>query len=260
MRRGRVRILLVEDNATNQLVAQGILKKLGLRADAVANGVEALKALESIPYDLVLMDCQMPTMDGYEATTQIRHPGSGVLNPDVPIIAMTAHAMKGDREKCLQVGMNDYLAKPIDPAKLAEALDQWLPEGKDIGAQKSKEAPNNGQEEKSAAPDFDKNGLLERLMGDEEMADTILELFLEDIPLQIQGLKKFLDAGDAPGTERQAHTIKGASANVGGEALHQVAWAIEQAGKTGELDTARNLTTELEARFDRLKVAIQTDA
>ena len=107
------RILLAEDNITNQHVALGILKKRGLRVDAVANGAEALKALETIPYELVLMDMNMPMMDGLEATRQIRNPQSNVPNHKIPIIAMTASAMKGDRERCLEAGMNDYLAKPI---------------------------------------------------------------------------------------------------------------------------------------------------
>jgi CheY-like chemotaxis protein len=126
-RRDAARILLAEDNITNQQVALGILKKLGLRADAVANGVEAIKALETLPYDLVLMDVQMPEMDGLEATGQIRNPQSAVCNHQIPIIAMTANAMQGDREKFLNAGMDDYVSKPVSPQALAEALDRWLP-------------------------------------------------------------------------------------------------------------------------------------
>jgi CheY-like chemotaxis protein len=127
LRRGVVRILLAEDNITNQQVAVGLLKRLGLRADAVANGVEALQALEARPYDLVLMDLQMPEMGGLEATRQIRNPDSAVRNHEVPIIAMTANAMQGDREECLEAGMNDYVSKPVSRQALAEALDRWLP-------------------------------------------------------------------------------------------------------------------------------------
>jgi two-component system sensor histidine kinase/response regulator len=121
----RIRILLAEDNIINQTVALAFLEKLGYRADVVANGQEVLHALERIPYDLVFMDCQMPEMDGFEATAVIRRPDSPVLNHDIPIIAMTAYAMKGDREKCIAAGMNDYLAKPIQAEKLAEALERW---------------------------------------------------------------------------------------------------------------------------------------
>jgi CheY-like chemotaxis protein len=126
MHRSMVRILLAEDNITNQKVAIGILKKLGLSVEVVANGAEAIGALENTPYDLVLMDCHMPEMDGYEASRHIRSSDSAVLNHDIPIIAMTADAMQGDREKCLEAGMSDYVSKPVSSKELAEVLDKWL--------------------------------------------------------------------------------------------------------------------------------------
>jgi CheY-like chemotaxis protein len=121
-----VRVLLAEDNITNQQVALGILEKLGLRVDAVADGREALDALRVIPYDVVLMDVQMPEMDGMEATRQIRNPQASILNRNIPVIAMTAHAMAGDREECLKAGMNGYVSKPIDPFALAAELERWI--------------------------------------------------------------------------------------------------------------------------------------
>ncbi|MCP4576451.1 MAG: response regulator [Deltaproteobacteria bacterium] len=127
MRRANVRILVAEDNRVNQKLALALLKKLGLSADAVANGADAVRSLKTVPYDLVLMDCQMPEMDGYEATAQIRNPQSKVRNHDIPIVAMTANAMQGDREKCIEAGMDDYISKPVNPKHLAETMEKWLP-------------------------------------------------------------------------------------------------------------------------------------
>jgi two-component system sensor histidine kinase/response regulator len=120
------RILLVEDNITNQKVALNILKRFGYKADSAADGKEAVKALETITYDIVLMDCQMPGMDGYEATGEIRNPASKVLDHEVPVIAMTAHAMKGDRERCLDAGMDDYICKPVNPRELCNMIEKWI--------------------------------------------------------------------------------------------------------------------------------------
>ena len=121
-----VRILLVEDNPVNQRVALAMLKKLGFQTDVVANGREAVKALQTVPYDLVLMDCQMPEMDGFEATRAVRQKESAASSPCIPIIAMTASAMQADREKCLQAGMSDFIAKPVQQGELAEMLARWL--------------------------------------------------------------------------------------------------------------------------------------
>ncbi|MCP5005716.1 MAG: response regulator, partial [Planctomycetes bacterium] len=122
-----VRILLVEDNVINQKIALRILeKKLGYHADVAANGREALGSLEKVDYDLILMDCQMPEMDGYEATRTIRDEASSVRNHGIPIIAMTANAMKGDREKCIESGMNDYVTKPINVKELSDTVERWV--------------------------------------------------------------------------------------------------------------------------------------
>ncbi len=243
----KARILVVDDNITNQQVAQGVLKKMGMSVDAVANGVEALRALESMPYDLVLMDVQMPVMDGLEATRHIRDPQSAVRSHVVPIIAMTAHAMQSDRDKCLAAGMNDYLTKPVTRLALATALDRWLP----------KERADGNAE--LAAPVFDRIALMENLMGDVEMTTPILEAFLEDIPQRIQSLREALAAGDAAGVEYQAHAIKGAAAVVGGEALREVASVMEVAGRGGDVATAASQLPAFEARFDRLQDALNQE-
>jgi two-component system, sensor histidine kinase and response regulator len=121
----KLRLLIAEDNIINQKVVLNYIKKLGYRADAVANGQEAIEALELAPYDLVLMDIQMPKMDGYKATKKIRDKKSKVLNPKIPIIALTAHAMAGDRNKCIEAGMDDYLTKPINPKQLFGKIEKW---------------------------------------------------------------------------------------------------------------------------------------
>jgi two-component system, sensor histidine kinase and response regulator len=121
------KILLVEDNHVNRRVAHSMLSSLGYEADDALNGLEAVLMLERSSYDLVLMDCQMPEMDGYEATAKIRSMHSSVLDHDIIVIAMTANCMAGDREKCLDAGMNDYLAKPVKKKLLAEVLERWLP-------------------------------------------------------------------------------------------------------------------------------------
>ncbi len=172
-----VRILLAEDNITNQQVAVCIFKNLGLRVDVAANGAEALKALESLPYDLVLMDVQMPEMDGIEATRAVRDPQSHVLNHQVTIVAMTANAMQGDREKCLKAGMNDYLTKPIERPALVAVLEKWLkPNGEEEHAVASEpeERVAISNDEKELVV-FDRAAFMNRMEDDADLARTVLD-------------------------------------------------------------------------------------
>jgi len=252
------RILLAEDNVTNQQVALGILKKFGLTADAVANGAEAVKALETIPYDLVLMDIQMPEMDGYEATARIRDPQSRVRNHDVPVIAMTAHAMTGDREKCLEAGMNGYVSKPVDPLALANELEKWLAKGKtEKSISDTSLGSVTGGQAQFPSPTFDRLALLDRLMGDEELAATVITGFLDDMPRQISALRAFVKDGQADKAGSQAHKIKGACGNISGQAVQEIAHTMEKAGKSGDLEQLSSLMPELESRFERLKKAME---
>jgi PAS domain S-box-containing protein len=246
------RVLIAEDNSTNREVALGILKKLGLRADAVADGIEALTALESVPYDLVLMDMRMPVMDGIEATRQIRNPLSAVLNHEIPIVALTANAMLSDREACMAAGMNGFLAKPIRKAELRDALGKWLPTDDAL-------MPAGEIIPSATAVLFDQAGVLDRLEGDEELASIVFTAFLEDIPGQIQLLKEFVKSGDTAGSARQAHSIRGAAANVGGEALRKVATEMEKSADAGNLDGVNSRMNEMEAQFLLLSDAIKHD-
>jgi CheY-like chemotaxis protein/HPt (histidine-containing phosphotransfer) domain-containing protein len=245
------RILIAEDNITNLQVAAGILKKLGLHADAVSTGQEVLTALKTIPYDLILMDMNMPEMDGLEATRLIRsqcalHPLSA---PDIPIIAMTANALQGDRARCLESGMNDYITKPVSPESLANALKKWLPQDKNAG---NPSTP-------SASIIFDKESLLARLMNDENLARNVVECFVKDLPKQITALNSYLELDDAISTVRQAHTIKSAAANVGGTALTAVAAIMEKVAKTGNLKAVKARLPELENEFDQLRTMISKE-
>jgi len=253
----KARILLAEDNITNQQVALGILRKLGLSADAVANGAEALQALESIPYNIVLMDVQMPIMDGLEATRNIRDRNSAVLNHTIPVIAMTAHVMQGDREKCLNAGMDDYLSKPVTHQTVAAMLKKWLPKYPEQRTEEEKEQMAM-QSHEADSPVWDKTGMLERMMNDENLVQKIIEVFLEDIPQQIQTLRTLLETGDVSSARRLAHSIKGASANVGGERLRDIALEIEKTtGGSGDPAVAEKLLADLEREFSCLKKEIR---
>lgn len=254
----KARILLAEDNITNQQVALGILKKLGLSADAVANGAEAIQALRTIPYDLVLMDVQMPEMDGMEAARVIRDTKSTVLNHDIPIIAMTAHAMHGDREKCLEAGMNDYIAKPVTPRALADALLEWLPKDPNTNEDDNMEIAHSvHQSSSNEKPIWDRAGMMMRLMDDESLAQEVSAIFYEDAPKQISALRESIASRDAMGAMRQAHTIKGAASNVGGERLRATAQEIEQAAKAGNMNFVEERMNELEMELERLTQAMQ---
>lgn len=258
----RTRILLVEDNITNQQVALGVLKKFGVSVDAVGSGFEALSALENIPYDLVLMDIQMPELDGVEATRRIRGERSIVLNPHIPIIAMTANASLNDREQYLQAGMNDYISKPFKAQTLLNILTRWLPVESGQDQANSQDQPfelRDAGKPGGQMPVFDKVGMQERLMNDEELIRIVIEGYLVDIPKQIQLLKGYLESGELTNAERQAHTIKGASANIGGEALRMVAADLEETIKLANLAAIPTKIGSLELNFERLQNELQKE-
>ena len=248
-RKQKIRLLLAEDNINNQKVALKILEKAGYRAEAVFNGLEALTALEKNPYDLILMDVQMPEMDGFETTAAIRRMEKE-KGGHVPIVAMTAHAMKGDRERCLEAGMDDYLSKPIQPKELIEMIERQL---KGTRPGETEVAPSERAEEPEV---FDRKALLERLDGDEEIFKEIIATFLDDAPHQIEKLKKALQERDASRVERQAHLLKGAALNIGGNGLQNAAWELEMAAREGNLTSAQSLVAMLDREFEKLKGAL----
>jgi len=264
----RHRLLLVDDNVTNQTVAGKILNKLGYEVDLAGSGQEALQAMGATHYSLVLMDCQMPELDGFEVTRRIRSGQAGVLDPKVPIIAMTARTLQGDRELCLQAGMDDYLTKPIDRRALADTLDRWLEHKTPIPrvTMPASPPPSLASEKPATAelgakpetvPAFDGKGFLERLMGDLDLADMVATTYLGDIPNQFQALSQAIEEGKAPAAGAIAHRIKGATANVGGVALQQLAHKMEAAGKADDLSTLQILLPEAKTQLQLLLQILQ---
>jgi len=245
----KVRILLVEDNAVNRAVALGLLKTLGLRADTAHDGEEAVAALERSPYDLVLMDCQMPKMDGYEATRRIRRM-EGAAGRTV-VVAMTAHAMSGDRLKCLEAGMNDHIAKPVSRSALVGVLRRWLPKAAIIA-----DPPGKDGETRGADAVWNRPELLRLLGGDESLVRAIAAEFLEDTPFEIGALMAALEAGDTEAVKEHAHTVKGSAGSVGGAALFSAAFELEKAAKAGNPAGARVFAAKLEREFERLRAAM----
>ena len=236
------RILVAEDNSTNREVILAQLKKMGYQPEAVTNGAEAVLAIQRERYELVLMDCEMPVMDGYEATGRIH-----CIQPKMPIIALTASAMVSDRERCLSEGMDDYLAKPVELSQLAEALARWLPKSRPITM-----SPTIAEtRETSSIVIFDEKSLLLRLMGDRELARDVLNGFCQDAPGQLKKLRAYIDETDAVGLRLQAHTLKGSAATVGAEALRAVAQAMDTAATAGQVDLCRDLLPDAFEQLDR---------
>jgi CheY-like chemotaxis protein len=245
-------ILLAEDNVVNQKVAVRQLQKLGFRADAVANGREALEALGRIAYDLVLMDCQMPEMDGYEATAEIRRREGGSRR--TPIVAMTANALEGDRERCLAAGMDDYVSKPVRPEELGSVLEKFLSD--------SRESEAVGEAAGSAASQTISPPVnLERLhlmMGNdpEELAD-ILGIYMEQMSESLKKLDAAIESGDGDEVSLIGHNCAGVSANCGMDALVAPMRKLELMGHAGRLEGAAALSAQAAGEFEQVRLFLQ---
>jgi PAS domain S-box-containing protein len=253
---GQFRILLAEDNIINQQVALGIIRKLGAQADAVANGKEAVDMLRSIPYDLVLMDVQMPDVDGFTATGAIRRGESGPERRQIPIIAMTAHASPGDRERCLQAGMDDYISKPVTPASLWHVLEVWLAQCTLQHERFEVVAEPPGE---SKVVLFDRASLMDRLMGDTALAKTITAAFVDELPRQVQRVEAAFATASPHEVESAAHAMCGACAAVSGISLAEIAGTIERRARAGELAGARSELAQLREESERLVKAIERE-
>jgi PAS domain S-box-containing protein len=250
-----VRVLLAEDNEVNQQVACGIMKMFGLEVKTVVNGAEAIKALENESFNIVLMDVQMPELDGYEATKRIRDAASGVKNHFIPVIAMTAHAGADDRNKCMKAGMDDYLTKPVAPEELKQMLMKWTVGEEKPATEPDSSVPKDNVKEKIIV--FDEKNLLERLMNNSELAGRILTAFLDDVPRKIINIKSHAEAGDIATCKRIAHSIKGAAANLGANALKEIALAVENAGAADDKTALTSLVKEIEHQFEIFRITVE---
>ena len=252
----QTRLLLVEDNTMNQQVALGLLEDIGLDADVAANGIEALNSLRSAPadapYTLVLMDCQMPEMDGFEASRKIRAGAAGGANRGITIIAMTANALVGDRQRCLDAGMNEYLSKPIDPETLDRMLEQWLLP-KNITFES---APGKENEPATEVQIWGKMEALKRVNNKDIRLQKIVSLFLEDMPLRIAALEQAFDAGDIALLRLHAHTVKGMASNLSAYQLQVVASRLEATEEVPSVES-QILLTELVTAYECVRETTQ---
>ena len=239
------RVLVVEDNRTNQMVAAGMLSLSACHCEFAGNGKEAVEAARRNRYDLILMDCSMPEMDGYEATVRIRSYEDG-LGRRTPIVAMTANTQRGDAEKCLAIGMDDYLAKPITLVELRQKLERWLTHGGAAG----RALPPDGQ-----LQPLD-NSPLDRAVFD-KLRDILgpglqqtVSLFLEDTPVYLEQLNQGLQQGDAEMVRAMAHSIKGSSGNLGATNLLQFAKEVEQLALERHLSEITPLLSSLHQAYE----------
>ncbi|MGH9395383.1 MAG: PAS domain S-box protein [Terriglobia bacterium] len=245
--RGGLRVLLAEDNAVNQAVAVRILEKRGYSPLQAANGREALEAIEKQIFDLVLMDVQMPEMNGLEATARIREKEK-ITGRHLPIIAMTAHAMKGDREKCIAAGMDGYVSKPVRAKELLQEVERVL----SMNTMKAK--PARGDEADETI--LDRTKMLDRVGGDQELLAEMAQIYLEEYPAGLARLKEAVAARYARGVMQEAHALKGCVSNFGSDSVVEAAQALELMGRHEDLADAGEALIHLEGLLSRLAPAI----
>jgi CheY-like chemotaxis protein len=234
-----LRVLVAEDNHVNQMLAVAILTKMGHRAEVAGNGKEAVEAVKSLPYDVVLMDVQMPEMDGFEATAEIR----ALPEPKnhIPIIALTANAMQGEDKVCRSKGMDDYLAKPIDVTKLAGALERWGSVRSDAVAPPRPETPPEAPPRVNTdAVDRNAIDILLEAVG-RKRATTLIETFCTEAHRSVQAILRLAAQNDLDNLIDRAHNLKGTSGNFGAWSLYEDAKRLEFAAREGDLELARSV-------------------
>ena len=241
-----LRILLAEDNIVNQRVAAGLLAKRGHEVSIASNGVEALAALAGTDFDLILMDVQMPEMGGFEATKEIQR-SERATGGHVRIVAMTAHAMTGDRERCLAAGMDGYISKPIEPATLFLTVEEEeSPRGEPM------EAPSM-----AVGPSADREALMNRVGGDEQLFNEVVELFLVDCPIRLTAIQAAVASGNCEAIRLAAHALKGSASNVSALGLSSAARTLERLGVERRIEAApaalRNLSAQAVLTIDLLR-------
>jgi CheY-like chemotaxis protein len=242
----RLRVLLAEDNPVNQLVARTILEKQGHTVVSAHNGREALARVQAERFDVVLMDVQMPEMDGLAATSAIRQIESA-SGAHLPIIGVTAHAMKGDRERCLASGMDGYVSKPIRPAALYAAVDEAI-------ARQPASAPEQAAPHTSQV--LDEEGLIALVSSDGQLIRELAGLFLEDSPQRMAEIRSALESGDLFLLRNAAHTLKGSAGSLCGPSAADTALRIEMLAEEGDLAQARVLYPALNEEVSKLQQAL----
>src|SRR3989475_8873790 len=257
----RGNILLVEDNLINQQVALGILQIQGYSVTVVNNGREALDAHAQGAFDLILMDCHMPEMDGFEATREIRGRERSSSGKRVPIIALTANAMAQDREECLNAGMDDHLSKPFSMQTMQEMLERWIPRAASAPVQA---APLAAQSAEKGAQVLDRQVLDQlgalRTNGKPELLARTIKLYLVESPKLMQKLKQAALANDAPEIARSAHSLKSSSANVGATVLSRYCGDIEASARRADTEEARNIFAKIETEHSRVQSALRAES
>jgi signal transduction histidine kinase/CheY-like chemotaxis protein len=250
----RQRILVVEDNIVNQKLAVRMAEKLGYQPDVVGNGQEALAALAKGEYAAILMDCQMPIMDGFQTTQMIRRreelQGGEAHSPHIPIIAVTANAMHGDRERCLAAGMDDYLAKPVKLEALRAVLQRWVTPSADSVPAKMPEPLSSVHESQRGV--FDPAKMFQNIGGDNELFGQLIGLFLDRYQAMLADIKEGLIKADAVMLERAAHTLKGTAGNLCASEVALAASRLEAVGHLGTLQDAPPVYAQLEMEVLRL--------